>query len=174
VLACVDVGYREGIAIAGCVLFEAWTDARPAKELAVRSAVAAPYRSGEFYRRELPAILRVLERVDAALEAVVIDGYVWLAAARPGLGAHLYEALSRRVAVVGVAKTGWGEAVAEGSARERRAIPLRRGRSDKPLYVTAAGMDLLLAAALVAQMHGPHRIPTLLKAVDRLVRSEPE
>jgi deoxyribonuclease V len=167
----VDVSYREGAALAGCVLFEAWTDARPAKEIVVRTREAAPYRSGEFYRRELPAILAVLARAGVPLDAVVIDGYVWLGGAHPGLGAHLHEALDERVAVVGVAKTPWGNApLLEGSANERRAIPVRRGRSEKPLYVTAVGMDVLLAAALVAGMHGPHRIPTLLKAVDRLVR----
>jgi deoxyribonuclease V len=174
VLACVDVVYREGSAIAGCILFEAWTDARAAKEVVARTGPPAPYRSGEFFRRELPAILAVLERVTVPLDAVVIDGYVWLGGAHPGLGAYLYEALGKRIAVVGVAKTAWGGPGAPaGVADERRAIPLRRGQSDKPLYVTAAGMDLLLAAALVAQMHGPHRIPTLLKAVDRLVRDAP-
>jgi deoxyribonuclease V len=171
VLACVDVDYREGTAIAGCLLFEAWTDAQPAREIAVRVGEAAPYRSGAFYERELPAILTVLERAEVALHAVVVDGYVWLGGVRAGLGAHLYESLDRRVAVVGVAKTAWGGLAPAESTDARRAIALRRGRSDKPIYVTAVGMDVLLAAALVAEMHGPHRIPTLLKAVDRLVRA---
>jgi deoxyribonuclease V len=172
-LACVDVDYREGCTIAACILFESWTDAHGTKEIVVRTGAAAPYRSGEFFRRELPAILAVLERVTVPLDAVVIDGYVWLGGASPGLGAYLHEALSKRVAVVGVAKTAWSGQVTGAGIEERRAIPLRRGRSDKPLYVTTAGMDLLLAAALVAQMHGSHRIPTLIKAVDRLVRDAP-
>jgi deoxyribonuclease V len=171
VLACVDVGYLEGAAIAGCLLFQAWTDQAPAESVVVRTAAAAPYRSGEFFRRELPAILAVLKQVHVPLETVLIDGYVWLEGARPGLGAHLYEALGGRMAIVGVAKTAWGDPAAGGSTDERRAIPLRRGRSDKPLYVTTAGMDVRLATALVAGMHGDHRIPTLLKWVDRLVRS---
>ncbi len=170
-LACVDVGYLEGAAVAGCILFEAWTDEAPAERIILRTGVAAPYRSGEFYRRELPAILAVLERVHVPLDVVLVDGYVWLGADRSGLGAYLYEALGKRVAVVGVAKTAWGDVAAGGSTDERRAIPLRRGRSEKPLYVTAVGMDVRLAAALVAGMHGAHRIPTLLKCVDGLVRS---
>ena len=170
-LACVDVGYLEGTTIAGCVLFEAWTDERPVEKLLVRLGPAAPYRSGEFYQRELPGILAVLARVGVPLHTVIVDGYVWLGGAQPGLGAHLFEALDRRVAVVGVAKTPWGGPPSpEGSADPRRAIPLRRGRSEKPLHVTATGMDVLLAAALVAEMHGEHRIPTLLRAVDCLVR----
>jgi deoxyribonuclease V len=173
-LACVDVAYREGTAIAGCLVFEAWTDARPSRQLVVRASTGAPYRSGQFYLRELPAIRAVLGQMAVPLGAVVVDGYVWLGGAHPGLGAHLYDALEGRVAVVGVAKNPWGPCPegpsTEGSADARRTIPVRRGRSDKPLYVTAAGIDVLLAASLVAGMHGEHRIPTLLKAVDRLVR----
>jgi deoxyribonuclease V len=169
-LACVDVAYGEGMAIAGCLLFEAWTDERPTREVVVRAGTGAPYRSGQFYLRELPAIRAVLGQVDVSLGAVVVDGYVWLGSALPGLGAHLHDALGGRVAVVGVAKNAWGPSGGEGSDDARRAIPVRRGRSDRPLYVTAAGMDVLLAASLVAGMHGEHRMPTLLKAVDRLVR----
>jgi deoxyribonuclease V len=47
---------------------------------------------------------------------------------------------------------------------------VERGGSAKPLYVTAAGIAAETAAAHVAAMHGAHRIPTLLKLVDRLVR----
>lgn len=151
-LACVDVAYHEGTALAGCILFEAWTDDHPVKEVTARIGQAAPYRAGEFFRRGLPAILAVLERVDEPLEAVVIDACV---------------------PVVGVAKTAWGgnsSAALEGSADERRIIPLRRGRSDRRLYVTSVGIDVQLAAKLVAGMHGAHRIPTLIKAADRLVR----
>jgi hypothetical protein len=36
----------------------------------------------------------------------IVDGYVWLDdAGKPGLGAHLYQALGGRVAVLGVAET---------------------------------------------------------------------
>jgi deoxyribonuclease V len=93
---------------------------------------------------------------------IIIDGYVWLGAQRPGLGAHLYESLQRRAAVIGVAKT-----------RFVRAEPARmvlRGRSRSPLYVTAAGMDLAEAASHIRAMHGPYRIPTLLKRADQLSR----
>jgi len=38
------------------------------------------------------------------------------------------------------------------------------------LYVTAAGMRLQEAADRIQRMHGPHRIPTLLKRVDTLAR----
>jgi deoxyribonuclease V len=170
VLACVDVNYLEGTAIAGCLLFEAWTDAQAVDHVVATVGPVSPYRSGQFFLRELPAILAVLKRVDMPLEAIVVDGYVWLAGAKPGLGARLHASLDHRVPVVGVAKTAWSGIPDDGDASDdRRAIPVRRGRSAKPLFVTAAGIDVGLAAKLVAQMHGEHRIPTLLKAVDSLV-----
>jgi deoxyribonuclease V len=42
-----------------------------------------------------------------------------------------------------------------------------------PLFVTAIGMDVADAAALVRGMHGAHRIPTLLGWVDRLAAGDP-
>jgi deoxyribonuclease V len=175
VLACVDVHYTEGTALAGCVLFDAWTDAQPRDQLVASVGPVSPYRSGQFYQRELPPLMAVLERVRAPLDVVIVDGYVWLAGAKPGLGERLRVALGERVAVVGVAKTEWkgGAPVDEGASDERRAIPVRRGTSARPLFVTAAGIDVGLAAKLVAQMHGAHRIPTLLKCVDTLVRRDP-
>jgi deoxyribonuclease V len=172
VLACVDVSYLDRAALAGCVLFESWTDAQPKDTCVTSLGGVAPYRSGQFYLRELPAILSVLERVKVPLDAVIVDGYVWLAGESPGLGARLHASLDGRVPVVGVAKTPWATAasVDERASNERRAVPVTRGTSAKPLFVTAAGIDVGLAAKLVAQMHGEHRIPTLLKWVDRLVR----
>lgn len=46
------------------------------------------------------------------------------------------------------------------------ALELQRGISRAPLYITAAGMDVTEAAQHIAEMHGPYRIPTLLKRVD--------
>jgi deoxyribonuclease V len=173
VLACVDVNYINDTAVAGCLLFEAWTDPRPKNNFVASVGPVSPYRSGEFYLRELPPIMAVLKRVDAPLDTIVVDGYVWLAGASPGLGARLHTSLGERVSVVGVAKTAWRGAapVDEHSSDARRAVPVTRGRSGRPLFVTSAGIDVGLAAKLVALMHGDHRVPTLLKAVDTLVRS---
>jgi deoxyribonuclease V len=164
VLACTDVDYREGGAVAACLLFNQWGDARAAKELRAEIDEVASYKPGEFFRRELPCILRVLEGAPAPLEAIVIDGYVWLdGASRPGLGAHLYAALGEKTSVIGVAKTQFRGAGAF--------VTVLRGDSKRPLFVTAAGIPVNTAAALVRAMHGDHRIPTLLRAVDRLCRA---
>ena len=41
----------------------------------------------------------------------------------------------------------------------------------RPLYVSAVGVDLVNAADNIRRMHGPHRLPTLLKQVDGLCRA---
>lgn len=45
-----------------------------------------------------------------------------------------------------------------------------RGAARRPLYVTAVGIDQEAAARNILMMHGPHRIPALLKMTDRLSR----
>jgi deoxyribonuclease V len=163
-LGCVDVDYRDEGAVAACVLFGAWTDAASTREVVVRIAWVEPYQPGQFYKRELPCLLSVLEAVGEPLEVVVVDGYVWLAdKTRPGLGARLYEALDRRVPVIGVAKTRFASATL--------AVEVRRGDSQRPLYVTAAGLEPDQAARYIASMHGEYRLPALLKRVDQLCRS---
>ena len=162
-LACVDVNYEPRGALAACLVFRSFADPAPAREIVARIDEVAPYEPGAFYRRELPCLLEVLGKVGAPLEAVVIDGYVWLSSdGRPGLGAHLFEALERKVPVIGVAKTAF-----RGSAFAERLI---RGGSSRPLFITAAGVAPSDAVARIRSMHGPHRIPTLLKRVDRLCR----
>lgn len=129
----------------------------------MRTGPAEAYEPGAFYRRELPLLLAVLARLPAPPDVLVIDGFVWLdGAGRKGLGAHLHEETG--IPVIGVAKTGFHEA-------ERFSLPVRRGASDRPLFVTAAGLDPAEAAAWIARMHGAHRLPTLLSRADALARA---
>lgn len=161
---CVDVDYRESRAVAAAVLFHAWCDEIPAKEVAVHIEEVQPYWPGRFYARELPCLIQVLNALATPPDIVIVDGYVWLGSAdKPGLGAALFEALSREAAVIGVAKTRF-----RGSTN---AVEVFRGKSRSPLYITAAGMESSEAAEHIRSMHGVHRIPTLLRRVDRLSRS---
>jgi deoxyribonuclease V len=163
-IAAVDVCYSETGATAGGVLFTHWTSEQPARELQVFIEQVQPYEPGSFYKRELPCLLELLEPVNDRVETIIVDGYVWLGPEnRPGLGAHLYETLGEQTPVIGVAKSIFGGAT--------NAEAVLRGRSKRPLFVTAAGMDPLIAANNIQGMHGPHRIPTLLKRVDQLCRS---
>ena len=160
-----DVHYDEapGRSSAAGVLFGDWTDAAAIETFAEVTSIASPYIPGEFFRRELPCLLSIIEPVRArvALETVIVDGYVDLGAGRPGLGRYLFEALDKAVRVIGVAKTHF--AGSEG-------IAITRGQSATPLWITASS-DAARAADAICTMHGPYRIPTLLKRVDQLARA---
>lgn len=159
----VDVYYSDAVAFIAGITFDEWTDEH---ERGIFTSVLTPvddYLPGEFYRRELPCILKLLAEHAIAPETIVIDGFVYLDGKRqPGLGRFLYDALNGKVAVVGVAK------------RPFRGIPpecgLLRGRSRTPLYITSAGIPLELAQASVRSMHGNHRLPTLLRKTDQICR----
>ena len=51
------------------------------------------------------------------------------------------------------------------------AIPVLRGTSARPVFVTAAGMPSADAAALVWRMAGRFRIPNALRRADQLART---
>ncbi|WP_280985086.1 endonuclease V [Deinococcus maricopensis] len=163
-MVALDVDYRVQGASAAGVVFRHWTDAAPARTCGAWVAQVEPYEPGAFFRRELPCLLAVLAEVQAPLRTVIVDGYVWLGEGEPGLGAHLHRALGGQVPVVGVAKKPF---------RAAPAVPVVRGGSQQPLFVTAIGTDTQAAAAQVAAMHGPHRLPTLLKLADRACRDAP-
>jgi deoxyribonuclease V len=161
-IAALDVHYddRQSIGTAAAVLFPRWEDAGPAAEVTEIVRNIHPYVPGQFFRRELPCLLAVLDKIQEPLEAIVVDGYVRLNE-KPALGQHLFDQLSQKLPVIGVAKSHFHGA---------RAEEVIRGRSKLPLYVTAVGFDAAEAAQCVRRMNGPHRIPTLLKRVDQLAR----
>lgn len=145
------------------MVFSDWDDERPVEEAVFTIDEVQPYEPGRFFRRELPCLIAVLGEIEAVPQVVVIDGYVWLGdESDPGLGAYLHEAMGKRVAVIGVAKTRFVPA--------RAVQEITRGRSHSPLFVTAVGLALPEAAQRIREMHGPFRIPSLLKRVDQLCR----
>jgi deoxyribonuclease V len=165
-LGCVDVDYRgdQGPAVASCVVYEDWDSSESREERVAVIPQVAPYGPGQFYQRELPCLLQVLDQVQMPLDAILVDGHVWLDdAGTPGLGAHLYRALEERTPVIGIAKNPFGD-----FHGQRRVL---RGQSKRPLFVTAAGMEVELAATNVRRMHGAHRLPSLLTRADQLSRT---
>ncbi len=161
-IAFTDVAYADDRGVAACVLAVGWHADRATTTYTTPPLPVAPYVPGDFKARELPCLLAVLALLPAPPEVIVVDGHVWLdATGRPGLGAHLHDALGHRVPVVGIAKNAF---------QGREAIAVTRGGSSRPLYVTAVGLDAAEAARHVAMMHGPHRLPTLLRDADHLGR----
>ncbi len=162
-IACLDVAYGDGAAYAAGITAREWTDASTIEEETIKVPNVQPYEPGQFFRRELPCLLAVLETLPP-VDVVIVDGYVWLGdGTKPGLGAHLYQALSERTPVVGIAKTKFKGA---DSASE-----VVRGKSTRPLFITAAGISSQCVAEHVRAMHGRYRVPTLLKRVDSLCRN---
>ena len=141
VCAAVDVHYlNTGGARAAAVLA---ADAAFAHVLAEHTAVlprVPPCRPGEFYLRELPPLRAVLEDL-SGLGRLVVDGYADLdPSGRPGLGGRAHAEFG--LPVIGVAKSRFRTAT--------HAVPVLRGSSVRPLFVTAAGMPVVTAAGMPA------------------------
>ncbi|WP_145455014.1 endonuclease V [Gimesia panareensis] len=161
-----DVYYHpdDSATVAG-ILFEDWESDQITKSLLKSIPQVAEYEPGQFYKRELPCLLALIDEVEQKLKTIVIDGFVTLGAdQRPGLGAHLFQELSSETPVIGVAKSRFNETPTK--------TEILRGSSQNPLFVTAMGIPLTEAQHKIQSMHGEFRIPTLLKQVDQLCRSE--
>jgi hypothetical protein len=84
----------------------------------------------------------------------VVDGYADLdPAGRPGLGAHAHAEFG--IPVIGVAKSRFRTAT--------HAVPVVRGSSARPLFVTASGIPTAEAADLVRRMGDRYRLPDALR-----------
>lgn len=162
-ILAVDVDYRDSQASIAGLAFRHWQAARAEAVFHSVGEGAEDYIPGQFYLRELPCILQLLAEHHLSPDAIVIDGYVDLGdESRPGLGRHLFNALEGRIPVIGVAKTPFDNT--------NRESEIRRGNSQRPLYVTSAGIRLERAKRYILSMHGNHRLPTLLREVDRECR----
>ena len=158
-----DIYYFDDKAKAVAVAFECWTDEQPTQVFICQLDKVEEYVPGEFYKRELPCILEVLKQTDLSkVEAIVVDGYVILDDnGKIGLGGHLFYALGGTIPIIGVAKTNFAR-------NTLHVVKLYRGDSQRPLFVTAMGMDVSEAANHIRGMAGEFRLPTLLKEVDKI------
>lgn len=160
--ACFDVYYYNGHARACSIVFKSVPHE---KVLASYCEIISPvhrYIPGQFYKRELPCILKVYEKINENFDLIIIDGFVTLGNRKKGLGAYLYESLGRKKPIIGVAKTFYYGC--------DDYISLYRGKSRRPLYITSIGVGLDSAAEFVKNLSGMGRIPDILKRVDRLSR----
>jgi len=163
VVLAVDVHYTSNGSTTAGIALNAWSDSAPAQTFLSDLSPAVDYKPGHFYERELPCIQNLLKKFSLHPQLILVDGYVFLDGKdRPGLGKHLFDAMRGEVPIIGVAKTAFA-----GIGEE---FAIVRGGSKKPLFVTCAGIDLNYAKTKVQEMHGPNRIPTLLKAADHLCR----
>lgn len=166
-IAALDAAYVGEAGAAACVLFEDWTSPKAAHVAVAHSATVEPYVSGSLYKRELPLLLAALDAAGQTPDVLIVDGYVWLdGKGAPGLGARLFEGCDGTRPVIGVAKTCLRD--------DDWSVPLLRGRSGRPLFVTAAGMAPGEAVRRISEMAGRHRMPDLLALADRVSREAVE
>lgn len=162
-----DTYYFDSKAKTVCLSFSNWTEN---KTYQVDSEIIdgiEEYTSGEFYKRELPCILSLLEKLPFKdIEAIIIDGFVYLDDNNKlGLGGYLYEILKHKIPIIGVAKNNFATII----VNKRQ---LLRGKSIKPLFITAIGINIEIATELIRNMEGENRIPTLLKTLDTLTKEK--
>jgi deoxyribonuclease V len=163
-ILAVDVYYQHGLATVGGVTFSGWTAEQEDAAYQSTLQVVEDYVPGQFYRRELPCILHLLKVHKLSPETIIVDGFVYLDGfCSPGLGKHLFDTLKGQAAVIGVAKRKL--------AQTPDAVKIYRGQSKTPLYVTSLGIPLASAKAFIISMHGPYRIPSLLKKADQISRT---
>jgi len=106
------------IGFAVAVVFRDLEDTEPLAYFTTSCQVTAEYIPGQLYRRELPCLKKVLEKVSECMcrreplrdyfDMIFVDGFAVLEPGRPGLGAHLRMCLEEDfggpVPVIGVAK----------------------------------------------------------------------
>jgi deoxyribonuclease V len=166
-ILAVDVFYKESRAKIVGLIFNEWTDTKYEQKIEKYRNDIAEYEPGAFYKRELPCIMDILADLDLTkLKYIIVDGYVFLNdEGKPGLGAHLYEALPIKIPVIGVAKTSFAN-------NKKYVAEVFRGISQKPLFITAVGEDLTKAASMIHSMSGDYRFPTMLKELDNFTKSD--
>jgi deoxyribonuclease V len=163
-----DTYYFDNKAKTVCIAFDNWTSEENHEVFFELTENVEAYESGQFYKRELPCILNLLSKnkIDQ-IELIIIDGYVYLDDKETlGLGGHLFKDLGERIPIIGVAKTNF-------ATIEKNKRQLCRGKSIKPLYITAIGIDVDQATKFIEAMEGQYRIPNLLKKLDTLTKENP-
>ncbi len=165
-IACFDVYYYENYANAACVVFS--LSENEEKVIAQYSSViddVHEYIPGQFYKRELPCLLKVFDEVEEELDIIITDSFVWLEEGKKGLGAYLYESLDKTIPVIGVAKTMFKDCT------DYKEV-IRGKRAVNPVFVSSAGIELDNAVEIIKKLSGDARIPDVLKKVDELSRKK--
>ncbi|KFF10550.1 endonuclease V [Chryseobacterium soli] len=161
-----DTYYYEDYANTVCIAFEDWTSESESEIFTEKMAITAAYESGAFYKRELPCIISLLQKIPLKDgDLIIVDGYVTLNdEGKTGLGGYLYKALDQKYPVIGIAKN-------EFNAPDSQRRCVHRGESKTALFLTVKGADIDDIQVKVEQMHGSFRMPTLLKKLDHLSRT---
>ena len=163
-ILALDVHYRSEITKVVGVLFN-WNDIESKEILIEYIDKVEDYVSGEFYKRELPCLHKIIEKVDLSkIEAIIVDGYIYVDNdLKFGLGGILWEKLDKQVPIIGVAKTSF-------FSNKETVKELIRGCSKKPLFISTIDYPIEKAIENIKSMKGTFRIPTILKQMDTITK----
>lgn len=180
-ILALDSYYKNDICNTSLVVFEYLDSDKPLYTDTIYTDVTSDYIPGEFYKRELPGIIKILEKLKKEnldiwdnITLIITDSFITLKDDNnnewDGLGAYLDKYLKsngENKTICGVAKSNFGYS-------HLISKNVYRGKSSKPLYVQATNNCTKLAAWGVQKMYGQYRIPTMLKLVDQLSRIFPD
>ncbi len=162
----IDVHYKETYAKAVSVLFN-WSDEQPISVITSIIYNVEEYQSGQFYKRELPCIMEIIKQIDKTeIKAIIVDGHVFVDNNKKyGLGGYLWDALKGEIPIIGVAKKSFIDT-------DKVTIPVFRGESKQPLYISSIGIELIIATNKILSMSGIYRIPKILKTLDQFTKEK--
>lgn len=166
-ILALDVHYKENNSAKSVgVLFD-WDDDKPQQTLIEYVQDIDEYVPGEFYKRELPCLMKIIETIDLkTLEAIIVDGYIYVDnSGKFGLGGILWQTLNQQIPVIGLAKTSF-------HGNKETVKEILRGESKNPLFVSSIDFDLNTASERIKNMKGDYRIPNLLKELDVITKTE--
>lgn len=169
-ILAIDVKYYDSEYKICGVLFHNWNDKEPDKILSLKiHKTPNNYIPGEFYKRELPAIMEFLKYYKLHPNWLIVDGFSLLqdnkGKFKDGLGNHVQHELianGYNTNVVGIAKSNF-------CRTNEIANKIYRGKSRNPLYVQG-----LAYPENIQNMYGSYRIPEMLKICDFYTKHDGE
>ena len=174
ILLALDSYYKDDICNTSLVVFNK-DEGVPIYQDTIYTKVTSKYVPGEFYKRELPGIKKILKKLIKehpdiwdSVHAIIVDGYIKLKSGDKewdGLGGHLWNYLiknGQHKIIYGIAKSKFGDC-------DQISYKILRGTSKNPLYVQTTAAPIIVLHT-VKYMYGKYRIPTMLKLVDQLSR----
>jgi deoxyribonuclease V len=108
VILAIDVDYRSDSAVVAGVSYSNWEGEAPDNVFHSNVTDVEKFEPGQFYKRELLCIIRLLTDHNLYPNIIVIDDFVVLGQdSKPGLGIYLHDALDQTILVIGVAKAAF-------------------------------------------------------------------
>ena len=174
-ILALDSYYKDDICNTSYVIFDEQNGEALVHTDTIYTKVTSEYIPGEFYKRELPGIIQIIEKLINEkpdlwdkISVIITDSFLKLKTdvmEWDGLGIYLSKYLKSK----GCEKVIWGVAKSKFGDCDKISELVCRGESEKPLFVQST-VDNKIAANAVKHFNGKYRIPDMLKKVDQLSR----